>query len=108
MQAQAAAETNRSRSGRSNRTSRCSTIQSDRRPLLAIRLPCPQGKVLVQLLAETPAYERSRHRRKNVEMLFAHLTRILRLGISAIPAIELLQRIENSFPDLDERCARPH
>jgi Transposase DDE domain len=31
-------------------------------------------------LANTPAYERSRHRRKKVEMLFAHLKRILRLG----------------------------
>ena len=31
-------------------------------------------------LADTPAYERSRHRRKKVEMLFAHLKRILRLG----------------------------
>ena len=31
-------------------------------------------------LADTLAYERSRHRRKKVEMLFAHLKRILRLG----------------------------
>ncbi|MGH6713010.1 MAG: transposase [Bradyrhizobium sp.] len=31
-------------------------------------------------LANTPAYERSRHRRKKIEMLFAHLKRILRLG----------------------------
>jgi hypothetical protein len=31
-------------------------------------------------LATTPAYERSRHRRKKIEMLFAHLKRILRLG----------------------------
>jgi hypothetical protein len=31
-------------------------------------------------LAITPAYERSRHRRKKIEMLFAHLKRILRLG----------------------------
>ena len=31
-------------------------------------------------LADTPAYERSRRRRKKVEMLFAHLKRILRLG----------------------------
>lgn len=31
-------------------------------------------------LANTPAYERSRHRRKKVETLFAHLRRILRLG----------------------------
>ena len=30
--------------------------------------------------ANTPAYERSRHRRKKVEMLFAHLRRVLRLG----------------------------
>ena len=31
-------------------------------------------------LANTPAYERSRHLRKKIEMLFAHLKRILRLG----------------------------
>ena len=31
-------------------------------------------------LATTPAYDRSRHRRKKVEMLFAHLKRILRLS----------------------------
>ena len=31
-------------------------------------------------LADTPAHERSRHQRKKVEMLFAHLKRILRLG----------------------------
>ena len=31
-------------------------------------------------LADTPAYERSRHRRKKVKMLFAHLKRILRLS----------------------------
>jgi transposase len=31
-------------------------------------------------LATTQAYERSRHRRKKVEMLFAHLKRILKLG----------------------------
>ena len=31
-------------------------------------------------LANTPAYERSRHRRKKIEMLFAHLKRILKLG----------------------------
>src|SRR3954464_13002625 len=31
-------------------------------------------------LANTPAYDRSRHRRKKIEMLFAHLKRILRLG----------------------------
>lgn len=31
-------------------------------------------------LGNTPAYGRSWHRRKKVEMLFAHLKRILRLG----------------------------
>lgn len=35
---------------------------------------------VARALARTPAYERSRHRRKKVEMLFAHLKRILRLG----------------------------
>ena len=36
--------------------------------------------MLPEALANTPAYERSRHRRKKIEMLFAHLKRILRLG----------------------------
>jgi hypothetical protein len=31
-------------------------------------------------LASTPAFEQSRHLRKKIEMLFAHLKRILRLG----------------------------
>ena len=35
---------------------------------------------VARALADTSAYERSRHRRKKVEMLFAHLKRILRLG----------------------------
>jgi hypothetical protein len=35
---------------------------------------------VARALADTPVYERSRHRRKKVEMLFAHLKRILRLG----------------------------
>lgn len=35
---------------------------------------------VARALAGTPAYERSRRRRKKVEMLFAHLKRILRLG----------------------------
>jgi transposase len=34
---------------------------------------------VARAIAETPEYERSRHRRKKVEMLFAHLKRILRL-----------------------------
>ncbi|MER9558195.1 IS1182 family transposase [Mesorhizobium sp. M0323] len=35
---------------------------------------------VARAIAETPEYERSRHRHKKVEMLFAHLKRILRLG----------------------------
>lgn len=35
---------------------------------------------VARAIAETPEYERSRHQRKKVEMLFAHLKRILRLG----------------------------
>ncbi len=35
---------------------------------------------VARAIAETPEYERSRHRRKKVEMLFADLKRILRLG----------------------------
>ena len=34
----------------------------------------------VRSLAGTPAFEQSRHERKRVEMLFAHLKRILKLG----------------------------
>jgi transposase len=34
----------------------------------------------VRSLAGTPAFERSRHERKRIEMLFAHLKRILKLG----------------------------
>jgi transposase len=35
---------------------------------------------VARALAKTPDYERSRHRRKKIEMLFAHLKRILQLG----------------------------
>ena len=40
----------------------------------------PFARDVARALANTPAYERSRHRRKKVGMLFAHLKRILRLG----------------------------
>jgi hypothetical protein len=70
-------------------------------PLKQVRLPAlrPQGEMLpntpqrkvprdldedardvARALANTLAYERSRHRRKKAEILFAHLKRILRLG----------------------------
>lgn len=35
---------------------------------------------VARAIAETPDYERSRHRRKKVEMLFAHLKRILKMA----------------------------
>ena len=69
------------------------------RQQVGLRALCLQGQVLpehaarkiprdldedardvARSLANTPAYERSRHRRKKIEMLFAHLKRILRLG----------------------------
>jgi len=34
----------------------------------------------VRSLASTPAFEQSRHERKRIEMLFAYLKRILKLG----------------------------
>jgi hypothetical protein len=39
-----------------------------------------RARDLARSLAGTPAFEQSRHQRKRVEMLFAHLKRILRLG----------------------------
>jgi hypothetical protein len=35
---------------------------------------------VARVLSKTEAFERSRHNRKRVEMLFAHLKRILKLG----------------------------
>jgi hypothetical protein len=39
-----------------------------------------EGRDVARALAKTEAFERSRHDRKRVEMLFAHLKRIFRLG----------------------------
>jgi hypothetical protein len=39
-----------------------------------------EARDVARLLAKTEAFERSRHDRKRVEMLFAHLKRIFRLG----------------------------
>jgi hypothetical protein len=39
-----------------------------------------EARDVARTLAKTDAFERSRHDRKRVEMLFAHLKRILRLG----------------------------
>jgi transposase len=39
-----------------------------------------EARDVARALAKTPAFEQSRHDRKRVEMLFAHLKRILRLG----------------------------
>ena len=39
-----------------------------------------EARDVARALAKTEAFEQSRHDRKRVEMLFAHLKRILRLG----------------------------
>src|SRR5436305_7894766 len=86
---------------RSIRSPAASTFQTPMPPVAAIeRRPCelkvrccpntPQRKIprdvdedvrdLARSLASTPAFDRSRHLRKKIEMLFAHLKRILRLG----------------------------
>jgi Transposase DDE domain len=39
-----------------------------------------RAREVARSLAGTPAFERSRRDRKRIEMLFAHLKRILRLG----------------------------
>ena len=39
-----------------------------------------EARDVARALAKTEAFERSRHDRKRVEMMFAHLKRILRLG----------------------------
>jgi Transposase DDE domain len=49
----------------------------------ARKLPCSIYKAardIARALAKTAAFEQSRHDRKRVEMLFAHLKRILKLG----------------------------
>src|SRR6185436_6266754 len=50
-------------------------------PLRRIQRSIYEGaRDIARALAKTEAFERSRHDRKRVEMLFAHLKRILRLG----------------------------
>jgi transposase len=44
------------------------------------RDPDENARDVARALARTPAFERSRHSRKKIEMLFAHLKRILRLA----------------------------
>jgi hypothetical protein len=39
-----------------------------------------EARDVARALAKTEVFERSRHDRKRIEMLFAHLKRILRLG----------------------------
>ncbi len=39
-----------------------------------------EARDVARTLGRTEAFERSRHERKRVEMLFAHLKRILRVG----------------------------
>jgi hypothetical protein len=49
-------------------------------PLGGGALMTGQGHTLSRALADTPTSERSRQDRKRIEMLFAHLKRILKLG----------------------------
>ena len=57
-------------------------------PLMSALTPARQiprdlhedARDVARALAKTEAFEQSRHNRKRVEMLFAHLKRILRLG----------------------------
>src|SRR5258708_40331494 len=44
-----------------------------------------EARDVARALAKTEAFERSRHDRKRIEMLFAHLKRILRLGRLRLP-----------------------
>ena len=72
-------------------------------------------------IAATPEYERSRHERKKVEMLFAHLKRILKLdrlrlrGMSgaideftlaaAVQNLRRLAKLTSQGPPITGRCA---
>ena len=49
-------------------------------PVLETRSANPSNRDGARALASTPEYEAACRRRKEVEMLFAHLKRILRLG----------------------------
>src|SRR2546430_16126614 len=44
-----------------------------------------EARDVARALAKTEVFERSRHDRKRIEMLFAHLKRILRLGRLRLP-----------------------
>ena len=64
---------------------------------------------IARALAKTEAFERSRRRRKSVEMLFAHLKRILRLGRLRLrgPDEFTLAAIAQNLRRLAKLVARP-
>jgi Transposase DDE domain len=53
---------------------------STERPSKVARDLDEDARDFARILASTPAFEQSRHPRKKIEMLFAHLKRILKLG----------------------------
>ena len=64
---------------------------------------------IARALAKTEAFERSRRHRKSVEMLFAHLKRILRLGRLRLrgPDEFTLAAIAQNLRRLAKLVARP-
>jgi hypothetical protein len=76
---------------------------------------------VVRRIATTPAYQHSRHERKKVEMLFAHLNRILKLGrmrlrgmsgatyeftlAAAVHNLRRLTKFSSHGPPVTDRCA---
>jgi hypothetical protein len=59
---------------------RCCPKEPVRKILQILRSICEEARDIARALAKTEAFEQSRHDRKRVEMLFAHLKRILKLG----------------------------
>ncbi len=57
--------------------------------------------------ADTPAHERSRHRRKKVEMLFAHLKRILRLSRLRLRGPRSVRDSQKRGEDLNSELLAP-
>jgi hypothetical protein len=59
--------------------SRCGVVRRSRRARF-LRSIYEEARDVARALAKTKAFEQSCRERKRVEMLFAHLKRILRLG----------------------------
>ena len=61
-------------------TAICLAIVPPNSIVCTLKMQCCPNMPVARALAKTEAFERSRHYRNRVEMLFAHLKRILRLG----------------------------